>query len=173
MLPRPRIRVRLLTAPALSDPVAALAGPLGLTPWPSAGVGLLVTDGTDPAPADPWLVESLPHLVVALLPGQVRVGPFVDPGVTACLHCVAATEAEAPAPAPGGDSGARSGPGAGDDPAALAIALGAGARELAAWQDGRVPPSWSASLSWGPDLVVVRRRWLRHPHCGCSWGVAV
>ena len=122
---------------------------------------------------DPVLRAGLPHLVVAPGPGGLVVGPFVAPGLTACLRCVDARLAErdprrsmlleqcgpatlADGPAP-------------RDPALLTLAVALASREVVSFVDGDEPATWSASLTVGPDLALARRGWRRHPHCGCAW----
>lgn len=134
----------------------------GLRPSAQAEVALLVTEHDRPGMADQWLVDSLPHLVVRVSSERIRIGPFVDPGVTACLRCLAAAGAPAapPAPAP-----------ADVDPAMLTIGLGWAVRDLATWQAGGLPTTWSRTITIGADLDPVVDHWQRHPHCGCCWGV--
>ncbi len=122
---------------------------------------------------DPLLRAGLPHLVVAPGPGGLTVGPFVAPGLTACLRCVDAHLAErdprrsmlleqcdattiASGPTP-------------RDPALLALAVATAVRDVVSYVDGDEPTTWSASVTVGPELTPVRRAWRRHPHCGCSW----
>lgn len=151
-----------------------------------AGVGV----ATDPAQATVWLSLSLgepsreavdermrsdlPHLLLSVVEGRVRVGPFVVPGRTACLRCVDAHLADvdprhpvvvAQAPLARSVSEPR-------DPALLTLALSWAARDLVTWVDGGRPSTWSATVDVGPELALPRRDWARHPHCGCSWLLA-
>ncbi|GAB2884507.1 hypothetical protein GCM10027026_39890 [Myroides odoratimimus subsp. xuanwuensis] len=122
---------------------------------------------------DAWHHDGRAHLLVALVEGQVRVGPFVLPGRTACLRCldahqrdrdsahalvleqyVAAREAAVPEPA---------------DPSLVSLAVAWAARDLLTWVDGGRPSTWSASVLVTPALHLEPQRWLRHPRCGCSW----
>ncbi len=122
------------------------------------------------AVVDDLVGEGAPHLVLAGTgrPGELRLGPLVDPGRTACLRCVDAHEAEhdprrslvleqlaaLPAPPP--------------DPALVVLAAGWAAREATAFLAGRRPVTWSATVDLGMAAPVVRA-WERHPHCGCGW----
>ena len=167
-LPRP-VPVRLETIDPWRAYVAPLAVAAGLRLDPRADVVLHVTDLPDDcAPADPWVVESRPHLSVSAVPGAVRVGPFVVPGLTACLRCVRAWAGDVQE-----REATRLVPGPGVDPALLAVALGWAARDARTWLGGGTPSTWSATVTVGVDLAPRVRRWARHPHCGCSWGVAV
>ena len=112
--------------------------------------------------ADQWIVDSLPHLVVRPGADSVTVGPFVDPGVTACLRCLAAAASPATSAA---------GAYADVDPALLTLGLGWAVRDLATWQSGELPTTWSSTVTIGADLEPVITRWPRHPHCGCAWAV--
>ncbi|HEU4812194.1 MAG TPA: hypothetical protein VFT00_08625 [Nocardioides sp.] len=115
-----------------------------------------------------------PHLVVIGGHGGVTVGPFVVPGLTACLRCVDAQRGESdPRRATVVEQCAQAAPHSGAeprDPALLAMAVAWAVRDLVSFVDGDQPATWSTSVELGPDLGLVRRRWPRHPHCGCSWG---
>jgi hypothetical protein len=112
------------------------------------------------------------HLLVALHPARARVGPFVSPGATACVRCVDAHVAEHD-PRRGllleqlEDQGSFSGP---CDPVLGHAAVALAVRELTTYADGDRPATWSATLDLDADLTLPLRTWLRHPHCGCSWG---
>ncbi len=168
----PPVPVRLETIDPWQSYVASLARAAGLRPAVRAEVVLLVTDlPGDCAPADPWVVDSRPHLTVVAVPDAVRIGPFVVPGLTACLRCVRAWSR---APVGAGRSVGRAlEPGPGVDAGLLAVALGWAARDVATWLAGGTPSTWSATATVGADLAPEVRTWQRHPHCGCSWGEAV
>lgn len=159
----PGLPVRLISPAVLHEPVAELARRCGLAPADRAEVGLLLATGELSDVADQWMAQSLPHLVICPSAGGVRLGPFVSPGLTACVRCVAAgrgllttvpVEAAYPETL---------------EPALLTLALGWAARDLQAWSAGREPATWSTTIHLGTDPLPVSRRWLRHPHCGCSW----
>lgn len=165
MISTPSTPVRAqVHAPAYLENIKSVLKLAGLRPTPSAGVALLVTDHDDPAAADRWSVDSLPHLVVRLGAESVRIGPFVQPGVTACLRCLAAAGPPAePALTSYADV----------DPALFMLGLAWAVRDLATWQAGHLPTTWSVTVTVRPDLQPEFTRWSRHPHCGCSWGLAV
>jgi hypothetical protein len=123
---------------------------------------------------DPVVRAGRPHLVVMGGPAGVTVGPFVVPGLTACLRCVDAHRGESdPRRATVVEQCAQAAPRSGAeplDPALLAMALAWAVRDLVSFVDGDQPATWSTSVALGPGLELVRRRWPRHPHCGCSWG---
>jgi hypothetical protein len=158
------IRAQVRAPTACLEPLTSVLALAGLRPTAGARVALLVTDHDDPSAADPWSVDSLPHLVVRLSADAVRVGPFVHPGVTACLRCLDA-------------AGPRAEPALGAyadlDPALLMVGLGWAVRDLATWQAGQLPTTWSATVTIRADLQPDVVRWPRHPHCGCSWGLDV
>lgn len=160
----PQIRAQLQAPLSCLADVTSTLALAGLRPSTTAGVALLVTDRDDPGAADRWSVASLPHLVVRLGAESVRVGPFVHPGVTACLRCLDAAGPVRAAPrATWADV----------DPALRTLALGWAVRDLATWQAGRLPTTWSTTVTIGADLQPEPTHRQRHPHCGCSWGLAV
>ncbi len=158
------IRAQVHAPPSCLESVTSVLALAGLRPSPAAGVALLVADHDDPSVADQWAVDSLPHLVVRLSADSVRVGPFVQPGVTACLRCLAAA---------GPPTDAALAAYADLDPALLMVGLGLAVRDLATWQTGQRPTTWSATVTIRADLHPEIARWPRHQHCGCSWGLAV
>ena len=104
----------------------------------------------------------------------VRIGPFVEPGRTACLRCVDAHLGDArrasghgAAPARGAPGGAvrRLGPAA-----CVHLGVAWAVRDVVRRLDGEPPALRSATVTVTADLEVTRRDWLRHPHCGCAWG---
>ncbi|MCM0619310.1 hypothetical protein [Nocardioides bruguierae] len=114
---------------------------------------------------DPLVADRRPHLLLTALAGRVRVGPFVEPGRSACLRCVdqhrldedpqhalllAQTGAEPEA-----------------DPVLLGLGTAWAVHDLVAWVDGAACSTWSATLDLGP--VPASRRWTRHPECPCTW----
>jgi hypothetical protein len=114
-----------------------------------------------------------PHLVVAAVQGRVRIGPFVVPGVTACLRCLDAhlTEADPRRALVVEQQGEGPEP---VDPVLATLAVACAVRELITWAEGGRPSTWSATRLAGAGadepLVGDVERWVPHPHCGCSWG---
>lgn len=155
------------------EPLLAAAG-LAVTPTAEdARLRLVVTDGpVSRERLDPLVRASVPHLVVGGDAAAVRIGPFVDPGRTACLRCVDAHEslhdqrlplllaqvarqcAERPPPR---------------DPVLDHLALAWAARDLARYLEGDEPSTWSTTVDLGPGGAPVLTRWGRHPWCGCAW----
>lgn len=135
-------------------------------------VRLVVSDtGELPRPRlDPWMRSGLPHLLLTQRAGRVVVGPFVVPGLTACVRCV---DAHASDRDPGhGLVAEQHGPRDDDpaDPVLLGLALAWATQDLVAFVEGDLPATWSATLEVDPGLRLERRVWTRHPRCGCSWG---
>ena len=127
---------------------------------------------------DPLIRSRTPHLVVRMIDGGAILGPFVVPGVTACLRCVdahqslldpdhvAVTSRYLRATAVPRDDGVPDVA----DAALLALALSWAARDVVAHLEGREPATFSRTIRF--DRQPNRReehRWLRHPDCGCSW----
>jgi hypothetical protein len=142
-----------------ADVVAALAA-AGVVVDRAAPVGVAVSPGRLVSPVvDDWSVASLPHLLLAVHPYAVEVGPWSLPGVGPCARCVAAAVLDAGVP---GVPGVLPRP-------LLAVAAGAAARDLGTWARGEPPHSWLTSWRHDHDPVPTARRWERHPYCGCAW----
>jgi len=158
--------------------LAPLLGLLGQT-------GLRIT--RDPAEADVTLIwtegeprrgvldevmrSATPHLVVRELLGGTMLGPYVVPGVTACLRCVDAHLGERdPRRSLVVEQLAVTPPlrPARPDQAGRALAVGWAVRDLVTAADGGRPATWSATVDLGllpPRLTPYQR----HLHCGCAW----
>lgn len=126
---------------------------------------------------DTLIRDGIPHLLVIGANGGFTVGPFVVPGLTACLRCVDAHLAEAdPRRSIVVEQAARSTPAGGiepRDPVLHTLALAWAAGDLIRFLEGDQPATWSASVAFGSDLVPTLRTWARHPHCGCAWDCLV
>jgi hypothetical protein len=121
------------------------------------------------ADADSHLRDGRPHLLVAAGAHGWTLGPFVEPGASACLRCVDAHRAEHdPRRALVVEqlAGLSAAP---EDPALASLAAAWAVRDLLTHLDGERPSTWSATVEVGPDLRPHRQVWSRHPHCGCSW----
>jgi hypothetical protein len=141
---------------------------------PAAGLRLVATVGEPRrALADHLMRDDVPHLWLAAFPASVRIGPFVEPGRTACLHCIDAHL---------GDHDPRRAtvlhqldehPASADatyDAALAMVGAGWALRDVSRHHDGERPALRSTTVTVTSDLGVTRREWLRHPHCGCAWG---
>lgn len=140
-----------------------------------ADVVAVLTEGEpDRAVLDHLVAGEQPHLLLVVCEGDVRVGPFVQPGQTACQRCLDAHAAEhdprralvleqytgpsrplwgLPAPVPGD---------------LVALATGIVARDLVRWADVLRPATWSTTIRVDPELAFPRTTWSRHAACGCS-----
>jgi bacteriocin biosynthesis cyclodehydratase domain-containing protein len=128
--------------------------------------------------ADAWMRDRVPYLVVRLTEGRAVVGPFVDPGHTACLRCVDAhhTDADQEWPLLVRQYAAATSRDRADgapepvDPALAALAVAWAARDVTTYVDGGRPSTWSSTLLLDHTLATLETQaWLRHPECGCSW----
>ena len=121
---------------------------------------------------DPLVRAGAPHLLVSGGAERRRIGPFVEPGRTACLRCVDAHEAELDPRRPFlVEQAARA---AGEDPEPVdavldRLALAWAVRDLCRYLEGDEPSTWSTTVDLGPTDAPRVVRWLRHPHCGCAW----
>lgn len=154
------VRAQLDCPAEWAEPAATALRAAGVTPDPSAPVGVAVAAGRLVSDTvDDWTVSSLPHLLVGVRPHAVEVGPWVVPGVGPCARCVAAAVL---------DDGSRTGPGRLVRPL-LALAAGAAARDLVSWSRGETPHTWLTSWRFDHEPLAQARRWERHPYCGCAW----
>lgn len=156
-------------------------------------VVLVVEEGLATLRTARLVAEGVPHLVVTVTGWGAVVGPFVLPGETACVHCVALHEGGAGSlhrrgAGPGdGDGrcadvgvagGRESGPGLrtvgppvlAPQPSTVAAVAGAlvGA-EVVAYLDGRRPATAGASIEVETlDAMPRLRGWSVHLRCGCT-----
>jgi hypothetical protein len=183
------------SAPArLAARDAALVGVLGSQEVVELAQRLLRQSGAGVAGpdelADAWLVassgevsrsvlddlvrEGTPHLLMRGALGSALLGPFVVPGLTACLRCVDAHLAETDPRRALVVEQVAVPPGAEDppsDPALQSLAVGWAVRDLLRFVEGDRPSTWSATHYLGPTDAPTTKQWTRHPHCGCAWDV--
>ncbi len=128
-------------------------------------------------PIDDLVREGAPHLLVTSRAGCVELGPFVSPGLTACLRCVDAHRAESDPrrrlvveqisqAVAGGAPEPR-------DSLVWSLALAWAVRDLVRFAEGDRPSTWSTSYEIGPLHPPRGVEWMRHPHCGCAWDALV
>ena len=135
-------------------------------------VWLVVTAGpVSRESIDPLVRAGAPHLLVSGTAGARRIGPFVEPGRTACLRCVDAHEAEVDPRLPFLVEQAAMATDGGEpvDPVLDRLALAWAVRDISRYLEGDEPSTWSATVDLGPSDPPHLVRWLRHPHCGCAW----
>jgi hypothetical protein len=156
----PALHAQLDCPAAWHAPVAAALAAAGVVVDPRAAIGVSVAPGrVVSAVVDDWTVSSLPHLLVAVWPYAVEVGPWAVPGAGPCARCVAASVLD--------DGSTLEPPGV--PRALLAVAAGIAARDLAAWVRGETPHTWLRSWRVDHEPLPHERRWQRHPYCGCAW----
>lgn len=182
----------LVASPARTDAVTLLgSGPLGpacAATVTASGIAVCTPSDTHPDACPPGrpvlvvgetvepdrtllrgLVEArLPHLVVRCEPERTVVGPFVDPGRSACSRCVDLVRRDHDRRWPyllTQLCRLRVVP----DDGAVAWAAATAAAQLRAWFASGAPDTLGTTLeldhqSW----TLGARRWPRHPHCGCG-----
>lgn len=163
------------------EPVAAAARLLGSSGLATAKaddeptVVCVLTDGeVERGRLDPLVRAGRPHLLVSLTGSSATVGPFVVPGLTACLRCLDAQRGEAdPRRATIVEQAASFAAPRPRDPALAALAIAWAVRDITAFVDGDQPSTWSRTVQVGPDLQPVPHAWRRHVHCGCAWDEAL
>jgi bacteriocin biosynthesis cyclodehydratase domain-containing protein len=141
---------------------------------PTALLALSVGE-LDREQVDPLVRAGIAHLVVRMVEGEAVVGPFVEPGRTACLRCLDAHRTEDD-PRAGVLAAAHARAGRHDgvvepvDTALATLALAWAVRDLVSWIEGERPSTWSATVQLSATLSsVVQTEWRRHPACGCGW----
>lgn len=119
---------------------------------------------------DSCLADGTPHLPISGTgrPGRLRIGPFVDPGVTACLRCVDAHESARDPRRPLILEQLSALPVAPLPTSTRLLTAAWVAHDLGAVRRGERPSTWSTTVELGGRVPVIRQ-WSRHPHCGCSW----
>lgn len=144
----------------------------------SAPVVLLLCLGeVDRADLDPVVRADTPHLLVRLVEGTAVVGPFVVPGVTACVRCIDAHLADQDPTSVGlavrhawVRHARRDGVAEPVDTALATLAIAWAVRDLVSHVEGDRPSTWSTTVQLAPGLTrVTQATWLRHPACGCTW----
>jgi hypothetical protein len=166
--PRPRT-VAVRATGDVADEVALLLHAAGCEIGDGPVALVLAPGEVARADADVHLRDGRPHLVVGAGPAGWTLGPFVVPGQGACLRCVDAHRGERDPRRALVVEQLAGLPAAPDDPALTTLALAWAVRDLLTHLDGGQPSTWSATIDVGPDLLVQRHAWARHPHCGCSW----
>lgn len=141
----------------------------------AAVLSVLVTIGAEPRreTVDTLVSADRAHLLVTGVAGRLRIGPFVVPGLTACLRCLDAhlTDHDPRHPLVV-EQHLVPDPADRPDPADLQLALAWAARDVVALICGDRPSTWSTTIDLEPG-GPLSQRWRRHPGCGCAWGDAL
>lgn len=117
--------------------------------------------------------DGIPHLLVSGAAHGWIVGPFVVPGVTACVRCVDAALGERdPRRATVLEQVARA-PAPPTDPVLRSMALAWAVRDVRSWIDGDRPTTWSATVTIAASGAPEVHGHVRHPHCGCAWDLVL
>jgi bacteriocin biosynthesis cyclodehydratase domain-containing protein len=128
----------------------------------------------DPKVADDLVRAGVPHVAVMVRETAAVVGPFVVPGVTACLRCLDLHRSDRDSAWPLiAAQLASQGHGSSVDACDVGLAtLGASvcALQVLAFVDGGEPATHDGTLEVAlPDWRIRRRTWGPHPACGCRW----
>jgi hypothetical protein len=165
----------VVTADApVADVVARACASAGLTRAAEARVHLVAGLGEPRRKVSDSLVrDDIAHVWLAVLPYEVRLGPFVEPGRTPCLRCVDAHlgdvdprratvlhQLEERTVAPLTDP----------DPCLVQLGVAWVVGDLVRVLDGARSALRATTVTVTRDLEVTRHDWLRHAHCGCAWG---
>ena len=144
---------------------------------PPTGVLMIAHGEPDRADLDPLLRLGIPHLVLRVIESEIILGPFVRPGQTACLRCLDAHHGDtdrqhATALAEYLRSERHDGVADPVDSALAVVALGWAVSDLVRYAERDRPSTWSATVTFSPGQTSAAAvTWMRHPGCGCSWGV--
>jgi bacteriocin biosynthesis cyclodehydratase domain-containing protein len=165
----PRVGV-LGAGPVATGLAALLADPAASGPPDFA---ILVADWVvSPADHGAWLRRDIPHLPVVLGDGGATIGPFVEPGVGPCLHCVHRTRADADPAWPAIATQLWGRPAPTLDPLTVAELVAFAARRIRQRvARGATPVAVESAPSWrlaAADGSVSERFWSRHPECLCA-----
>jgi bacteriocin biosynthesis cyclodehydratase domain-containing protein len=157
-------------------PLLAAAG-LRTADDESATVALVLSAGeVDREVLDALVRARTPHLCVRLVEGTAVVGPFVDPGRTACLCCMDSHRtlddpqaASLSARHAGAAADRRDGVAEPLDTALATLAVAWAVRDVVTHVEGDLPSTWSTTVELSATLAsVTQTEWLRHPSCGCT-----
>jgi len=168
-----RAPVTLSVDPLLEDAVSRACRTAAVRVADGAALRLVITLG-EPARSlsDDLMRDDVPHLWVAVQPSRVRLGPFVEPGRSACLRCVDAHlgERDPRRATVVHQLGDRPPSYAVVDPGLFSLAAAWAVGDVRRRLDGHDSSLRSATVTITDTLELSRREWLRHPHCGCAWG---
>ena len=168
-------RVAVTGPDALVEPIAAaltacgvpLSGP-GVTPTLVVHVGR-----PNASTIHDWMLTGVPHLVVIPRAAAIRVGPLVDPGVSACLQCLSLARSEQDASWPLLAERLARLPVPTPDALLVGSAAPLAARAVVEWAETAGAALMGSYWVVGLDDPVPRRVPVaRHPTCGCWWPVA-
>lgn len=133
-------------------------------PWPEPGERDRLLDLT-----------RTPSLHTTAREGRAVIGPFVVPGVTSCLRCQHLHRLDRDPGWSAVIAQLRVGPPeAGGSDALCLLAASFAVTQALDWIDTRRPPTTADTTVevTASDLVLVHRRWSRHPACACGRGGA-
>jgi bacteriocin biosynthesis cyclodehydratase domain-containing protein len=164
-------------APDVGELLSAAGATVVTSPQEADVVVVLSVGELERERLDPLTRRGTSHLVVRLVDGGAVLGPFVVPGVTACLRCIDAHQSvrdpdhvvvtaryarATGRPRPDGVPDL--------DPTLAHVALAWAVRDVVAHLAGAEPATWSRTLHLGAEPAQRHeQQWLRHPQCGCCW----
>lgn len=122
---------------------------------------------------DDLMRDGTPFLLLVARADGVEVGPFVDPGRSACHRCVDSHRgANDPRRALIVEQICRQLDELEDepmDPLLMRWAATWAVRDMIRHLEGDSPSTRATSYVIGPLDPPLSHHWTRHPHCGCSW----
>lgn len=135
----------------------------------AAALVVLVADHiVRPADHRRWLQHDLAHLPVVVGEQAITIGPLVEPGASACLHCLALHRRDADAAWPAIASQLATKPPAVHDPLRSEAAVALAARLIADRLGGRDVAVGEEVRIAGDGSEITTRSVAPHPECRCS-----
>ncbi|WP_426244947.1 hypothetical protein [Nocardioides sp. LHG3406-4] len=177
LLRRSATLVEIAGPAAWQDGLAARLAEVGIRSVPAAerhvdaGLAVVLSAGEpDRDLADRCLHDDRTTLFVAAVDGRIRLGPWVVPGRTACLHCLDAHARDRDSRHPVlVEQWTASEAVAEVEPSLVSLALAWACADVVRWCHADQPTTWSSTIWLEEDALPVARGWTRHPWCGCCW----
>jgi hypothetical protein len=160
----------------VADDLRRLLPEWGLTLDPTAADLVILASDHEPSRrmSDEVMADGRPHLWVVVRELVGVLGPFVSPGVTACLRCLDQVRAEIdPAwPTLVEAVSARRGHVHACDPLLARLVATWAVQEVSVWASGLQPQTWGRTIEipLGIGVVSVQPSHA-HPACGCGWPI--
>lgn len=134
---------------------------------------LIISIGSPPAEVlQEWNQERIPQLFIDFdNPGEIRIGPYIEPGFGACFNCVNIAENESGRSSLNALHGSLS-----KDDLEVTAALATFSAGIVSLEVARIADTGKSDLLHKSALYSTLNylepqitAWERHPRCGCNW----
>lgn len=134
---------------------------------------LIISIGSPPAEVlQEWNRERIPQLYIDFdNSGEIRIGPYIEPGFGACFNCVNIAENESGRPSINALHGSHS-----NDDFEVTAALATFSAGIVSLEVARIADTGKSDLLNKSTLYSTLNylepqitAWERHPRCGCNW----